>query len=259
MGSFAWLKDIRCILFDWGGTLSRTERERDAIGHGIAGIAGLLGVDDESTRTSISASLGNLMQQAYQQADADPAHREVDVSQVLQRWGEQMGLTGRRQWDLARMVELLWQHWQGCLEPLGKPLPVLGALRERGYRLALLSNVAAPPDVCRSELARLGLLPLLESCTFSSQLGLRKPHPATFKAAIEELGNGGRVDPAGVVYIGDSPRWDVGGAKAAGLRAVLFRSRAADWPEEDYLKYQPDAVVDRLEELLVLFLPRKAG
>jgi putative hydrolase of the HAD superfamily len=259
MGSFAWLKDTRCILLDWGGTLCRTERERDAIGHGIAVIAGLLGVDDESTRASISASLGQLMQQAYQKADADPEHREVDVSQVLRHWGEQMGLTSRKQWDLPRMVEQLWRHWQGCLEPLGKPLSVLQALRQRGYRLGLLSNVAAPPEICRSELARLGLLPLLESCTFSSQLGLRKPHPATFNAALNGLADGRPVDPATVVYVGDSPRWDIGGAKAAGLRAILFRSRDADWPEEDYLTYHPDAIVDRLDELLVLFLPRKSS
>jgi FMN phosphatase YigB (HAD superfamily) len=258
MGSFAWLKDIRYILFDWGGTLCRTERERDAIGRGIAGIADLLGVD-ESARTSISASLGTLMQQAYQKADADPAHREIDVSQVLQHWGEQMGLIGRKQWDLPRLVEQLWQHWQGCLEPLARPLPVLWTLRERGYRLALLSNVAAPPEICRGELTRLGFLPLFQCCTFSSQLGLRKPHPATFGAALQGLSDGKPIDPATVVYVGDSPRWDVGGAKGAGLRAVLFRSRAADWPEEDYLTYQPDAIIDRLDELLVLFLPRKGA
>ncbi len=257
MRNFAWLKDIQCILLDWGGTLCRTERERDAIGRGIAGIAETFGVDDEASRASISASLGNLLLQAYQQADADPQHHEIDIPQVLQRWGDQMGLSHRKQWDLTRMTGELWKHWQGCLEPLADPLPVLQALRQRGYRLALLSNVAAPPAVCRAELDRLGLSTLLESCTFSSELGLRKPHPAVFQRALDRLADGGRLDPQGVVYVGDSPRWDVGGAKAAGLRAILMRSRAADWPEEDYETYKPDAIIDRLRELLVMFLPRK--
>lgn len=257
MSAFVWLKGIECILFDWGGTLCRTDRERDAIGRGIVGIAGLLGVEDESTHASISTSLGSAIQHAYQAADADPEHREINVSVVLQSWGQQMGLTRRPQWDVPRMVEELWRHWQGCLEPLGKPLTVLAELQRRGYRLALLSNVAVPAPICRAELARLGLAPYLESCTFSSELGLRKPHPATFHKALDSLGNGSRENPQTVVYVGDSPRWDVGGAKAAGLRAVLLRSRAADWPEEDYQTYQPDAIVDRLDELLVLFLGKK--
>ena len=259
MGSFAWLKDIHCILFDWGGTLCRNDRERDAILRGIAGIAGLLGVDDEETRISISASLGTVMQQAHRAADADPEHREIDVPRVLQSWGEQMGFSRRRQWDLPRMVELLWQHWQGGAEHLAKPLPVLQELRRRGYRLALLSNVAAPSAICRAELDRLGLAPFFEGFTFSSEVGLRKPHPAIFRKALDGLTNGGTLEPRNVVYVGDSPRWDVGGAKESGMRAVLLRSRAADWPESDYETYKPDAIIDRLDELLVLFLPRTNG
>ncbi len=258
MSRFAWVRDIECILFDWGGTLCRSERERDAMIRGIGEIAALLGVDDADTRTSISASLGNAMQQAYLAADADPEHREIDAAQVLQAWGEQMGLARRKQWDVARLVEKFWKHWQGCIEPLAKPVPVLAELRRRGYRLGLLSNVAAPSAVCRGELQRLGLLEFFECCTFSSELRLRKPHPAVFKAALDGMCDGQALDPGQVVYVGDSPRWDVGGAKAAGMRAVLFRSRATDWPEEDYERYRPDAVIDRLDELLLLFLARKA-
>ncbi len=259
MGSFAWLKDIRGILLDWGGTLCRNDRERDAILRGIAGIAEVLGVIDEAARTSISASLGKVMQQAHLKADSDPEHREIDVPGVLQTWGDQMGFARRKQWDLPRIVEELWKHWQGYAEHLAKPLPVLEELRRRGYRLGLLSNVAAPAAVCRAELQRLGLLPFFECCTFSSELGLRKPHPTVFRNALEGMKNGDTLEPQNVVYVGDSPRLDVGGAKAAGMRAVLFRSRAADWPESDYETYKPDAVIDRLDELLVLFQPRRAA
>jgi HAD superfamily hydrolase (TIGR01549 family) len=259
MGSFSWLKDIECVLLDWGGTLCRSDRERDAILRGIVGITTLLGLEDEAARASISASLGKVMQQAYQKADTDPEHREIDVPRALQAWGEQMGFARRRQWDLPRMLDELWNQWVGCLEPLGKPVPVLEELRRRGYRLALLSNVAAPPAVCRAELRRLGLEPLLECCTFSSEIGRRKPHPAIFQKVLEVLGDGTPVEPKTIVYVGDSPRWDVGGAKAAGMRAVLFRGRTGDWPESDYQTYKPDAVVDRLDELLVLFRGRGLG
>jgi HAD superfamily hydrolase (TIGR01549 family) len=259
MGGFAWLKNIRGILFDWGGTLCRNDRERDAIARGIAGIAEVLGVNEEAARTSISASLGKVMQQAYLKADSDAEHREIDVPGVLQTWGEQMGFDRRKQWDLPRIVEELWKHWQGGAEHLGKPLPVLGELRRRGYHLGLLSNVSASAAICRAELQRLGLLPFFECCTFSSELGLRKPHVTAFRKALEGLKKGDALQPQNVVYVGDSPRWDVGGAKNAGMRAVLFRSRAADWPESDYETYKPDAVVDRLDELLLLFQPSKSS
>jgi HAD superfamily hydrolase (TIGR01549 family) len=259
MSNFGWLREIRCILLDWGGTLCRNDRERDSILHGIEGIAHVLGVEDESARLSVSAALGTVMQQAQRAADADPEHREIDVPRVLQNWGEQMGFTRRKQWDLPRMVELLWQHWQGGAVHLGKPVPVLEELRRRGYQLGLISNVVAPPAVCHAELQRLGLASLLDSFTFSSEVGVRKPHPAIFRRAMDRACSGGGLEPRQMAYVGDSPRWDVGGAKAAGMRAVLLRSRVADWPESDYETYKPDAIIDRLDELLVLFQPKKAA
>lgn len=257
MSRLGWLRTIRYVLFDWGGTLCRTDRERDAIRKGIESVADQLGIDP-AARASVAASLGKALQEAYAQCDLDAEHRELDVSCVMARWGEQMGFARKRNWDLARMVESLWQHWQGCLELLDEPAVVLQELRRRGYVMGLLSNVAAPGDVCRAELQRLGLLEFFQACTFSSEIGLRKPHRVVFDKAVASFSNGSVVDPQCVVYVGDSPRWDVGGAKGAGLRTILFRSRAASWPEEDFEAYKPDAIIDRLSELLIL-MPRKAG
>lgn len=257
MGRLDWIRSIRCVVFDWGGTLCRSDRERDAILKGIQAVAEELNIDP-AARAAVAASLGKSLQQAYGRCDADPEHRELDVAAIMAGWGEQMGLSSKRHWNLARMVETLWRYWQGCLEPLGRPAPVLEELRRRGYRLSLLSNVAAPPAVCRAELRRLGLLDYFGSCTFSSELGLRKPHRAIFEKALACLADGAHLDPSHVVYVGDSPRWDVGGARAAGLRTVLFRSQVVTWPDEDYQAHRPDAVIDRLDELLIL-LPRKSA
>ncbi len=255
MGGFNWLREIRCILFDWGGTLCRNERERDAIVRGITGIAAHLGFD-EKARVGVAASLGKVMQQAYLKADADPSCREVDVPAVLQAWGEQMGLAGKSRWDVPALTDALWEYWPGGIELLARPIPVLTELRRRGYRLGLLSNVAAPPAVCRAALEGMGLLEHFESCTFSSEIGLRKPHPDVFRCALEAMRDGGPLEPRNVVYVGDSPRCDIGGAQAASMRAVLFRGGASDWSREDSPKHKPDAIIDRMEELLVLFLPR---
>jgi FMN phosphatase YigB (HAD superfamily) len=256
MSSLGWLRTIRYVLFDWGGTLCRNDRERDAIGKGIESIADQLGIDP-AARVSVAASLGKALQEAYMQCDLDPEHRELDAPAIMSQWGDQMGLSRRQNWDLSRMVQALWQHWQGCADLLGEPIPVLEELRRRGYTMALLSNVSAPAEVCRAELQRLGLLGFFRACTFSSELGLRKPHKVVFETAVARLTDGAAVDPSCVVYVGDSPRWDVGGARAVGLRTILFRSPASSWPEEDFDTYEPDAIIDRLPELLLLLPQRR--
>jgi putative hydrolase of the HAD superfamily len=46
-----------------------------------------------------------------------------------------------------------------------------------------------------------------------------KPHPAIYRQALEELG----VAPSEAVMVGDDLRADIGGALAAGMRAVWVR------------------------------------
>jgi putative hydrolase of the HAD superfamily len=58
------------------------------------------------------------------------------------------------------------------------------------------------------------LAPLLATIVDSSVVGVRKPDPAIFALAVERLG----VEPAEVLYVGDSFDKDIVGAHAAGLR-----------------------------------------
>jgi len=67
----------------------------------------------------------------------------------------------------------------------------------------------------------------------SATIGYEKPHPEAFRLALEAVGH-----PRQVWMIGDNPVADVGGAEAAGLRAILVRRedgeaqlRAADLTE----------------------------
>lgn len=52
----------------------------------------------------------------------------------------------------------------------------------------------------------------------SSVVGIAKPDPAIFHHTLELIG----VDPSDAVHIGDSVRFDVEGAQAAGVRALHF-------------------------------------
>jgi putative hydrolase of the HAD superfamily len=90
----------------------------------------------------------------------------------------------------------------------------LRALRTRGLRLGVVSNFDGRlPGL----MAGLGLAPLVDAVTHSSLAGAAKPDPAIFHAALTRLG----VAPPEALHVGDDPRADVEGARAAGMHALL--------------------------------------
>lgn len=92
--------------------------------------------------------------------------------------------------------------------------PALRTLRARGVRLVVASNWdSSLPEV----LERAGLSALVDAVVSSAGVGVTKPAPELFEAALARVGV-----PAGrALHVGDSIRGDVEGALAAGLRAVL--------------------------------------
>jgi putative hydrolase of the HAD superfamily len=109
-------------------------------------------------------------------------------------------------------------------------LPVLAALRERGLRVAIVSNTpwGSSAEDWRIELARHGLLAAVDAAVFCVDVGYRKPHPAPIERALALLD----VPAAEAAFVGDDPRWDVAGAQAAGVRPILLaKNSAAVMPE----------------------------
>jgi putative hydrolase of the HAD superfamily len=94
---------------------------------------------------------------------------------------------------------------------------VLRELRARGARLVVVSNW----DVSLHDvLAATGLRPLLDAVVTSAELGAAKPDPAIFAAALRAAGG---VPASTAVHVGDDEEADAGGARAAGIAAVLVR------------------------------------
>jgi putative hydrolase of the HAD superfamily len=101
---------------------------------------------------------------------------------------------------------------------------VLARLRAGGARLAVVSNW----DVSLHDvLERTGLRPLVDVVVISAELGVAKPDPAIFRAALDRLG----APADGAVHVGDSLEHDVAGARAAGLEAVLVARNGAPAPD----------------------------
>jgi len=121
-------------------------------------------------------------------------------------------------------------------------LDTLRALREQGLKLGVVSNTYQRGPVLLAQLAQSGALPYIDVTVFSSEEGLRKPHPSLFQKPLAELG----VVPEEAVFVGDSPEADVRGAQAVGMRAVLTRQ----YRQESVEGVTPDRIIWRLPELI---------
>lgn len=96
--------------------------------------------------------------------------------------------------------------------------PALDDLAQAGLRLALVSNWS---DQLPRLLEQLGLLACFEVLAVSQLVGCEKPQRGLFEHALARLG----VPPEHALHVGDHPRNDVAGARAAGLAALLLDRR----------------------------------
>ncbi len=118
--------------------------------------------------------------------------------------------------------------------------PGLEALKQRGLRLAILSN--GEPKMLQAAAQNAGILPLLDRVISVEEVGVFKPSPRVYGLAPERLG----VSSAELGFV-SSNGWDVAGAASAGLRALWIQRSAAEPPEE--LGFGAERVVQALTDL----------
>lgn len=141
-------------------------------------------------------------------------------------------LTALREVDRERS---LWRV------PVEGAAETLGALRARGYPVAVVSNSDGRVE---GLLRQVGLRELVSFVLDSHVEGIEKPDPEIFHRATQRLG----VSGTQVAYVGDIYSIDVKGARAAGLVPVLL----------DAVDSYADADCERLRRLPEL-LDRLAG
>jgi putative hydrolase of the HAD superfamily len=103
------------------------------------------------------------------------------------------------------------------LQPYSNVVPTLLRLRERGLKLAIVSD--APSMRAWMRLTELGLQDFFDVVVTFDDTGERKPSPLPFEKALRELG----LKPSEVLMTGDWPERDVAGAKALGIRTCFAR------------------------------------
>ena len=131
---------------------------------------------------------------------------------------------------LERWETDYWERVKAMTRVFPEAEDVLRRLRERAYRLALITNAQGQREEGKH---RLGGYPelerLFEVIVVAGEGGIPpKPDPAPFRLCLDKMG----LAPEEALYVGDDWRIDVRGAEAVGMRAVWLKHRLVqrNWP-----------------------------
>jgi putative hydrolase of the HAD superfamily len=116
-------------------------------------------------------------------------------------------------------------------------IQTLAELKNRGLRLAIISNYDSRID---DLLRDFEIEHFFDGVHISSRSGTAKPDTEIFLSALKYH----RVEPQAALHVGDSPREDVEGASAVGMRAVLLDRNQSYRSNNELIR------IGNLEELL---------
>ena len=209
MGSFrppaassSQVSRVRAIFFDAGNTLVFADRSKTLAPLTSRGIA----VTEPQIHAAERAS------RRYRDANSTSTSENPDLQFWHIYYRELLGPSA----DETLIDELVMAartsgNWN---VPTPNAREILTRLRQK-YRLAIISN---SDGNIASLFVRLGLADLFETVTDSGQVGVQKPHPDIFRAALKSL----NVTADESLYVGDVYSIDYLGAKSAGMQAIVF-------------------------------------
>lgn len=209
---------IEAVTFDFHNTLARcdawfTLEVRELVPETLCLLAARgLAPDDAALRDRARAAYREL------RVGIQESGVERDATACALATLDLVGVVVPREAVVAAVDELM----RGTLDEVA-PLPgAIGAVRElrrRGIRCGVVSNAIYPPFLDWT-LDRFGLGDAFAAVVTSAGTGCYKSQPAIYQEAVRRLG----ATAAGTVHVGDSYRFDVQGARRAGIRAVWYAS-----------------------------------
>ncbi len=110
----------------------------------------------------------------------------------------------------------------------------LSALKARGYMLGIVTDTALPVHVKLAWFARGGFGNIWDTFISSRELGIQKPDPRIYQAALRQLG----LSPHQAAFVGHA-KSELDGARAVGLRTIAFNYENGA-VADDYLERFPD-------------------
>lgn len=231
---------VEAVLFDWGDTLMRWAWDEELLEEGHR--AGLAAIGREAD------GISSRFREEYLPFLWEPgAVEEIEYPGLVRELLGHFGIDVSDE-ELGRFLEAEHAAWQPARQLGAATHALLESLRDRGLKLGLVSNALDPPWLLHRDLEQLGVAERLDTAVFSSEVGLRTPHPAIFRAALERLG----VEPEQALFVGDSLANDVAGAAALGMttvQAVWFRAEEDPEIEPDFRAFTPHDVLNAVRRL----------
>jgi putative hydrolase of the HAD superfamily len=203
-------------LFDVGGTLIKFDERRRATAYAErAASVGVQVATQDAAR--VLAALDDELPERTRHLPLSLLPVSEQRAFWLDFWAEGFRQFGVAETDALRFANDLLDpvhggNFQSVFEDV---VPALHALQARGKQLGIISNFS--PN-CETLLRGLGLAQYFDFFIVSGILGVEKPDPRIFHAAIDAAGK----PVAELVYVGDSVFHDVEGAQAAGMDAILI-------------------------------------
>jgi putative hydrolase of the HAD superfamily len=210
---------LEAVLFDWGDTLMQFAYSPELVSAGHR--AGLAATGRDGLPEA--AEVTERFREEYEPLFWVPGTiEEIEYPDLVRRLLRDFGVEIDDE-ELGRYLEAEHRAWDPARILAAHTHPLLETLRARGLKLGLVSNAFDPGWLLHRDLEQMGLAERLDFSVFSSEVGMRKPHPAIFERALEALG----AEPEQALFVGDRLYEDVRGAAEVGMttvQALWFRA-----------------------------------
>ena len=190
-----------------------------------------------------------LIIQSFQYTYKMHLNKQVDKEDIIKNFGEILKITLDREFgeDSEKAIKTYRNFQTGNFEKL---ITIQKGVREgiieldrQGYKLGIVTSRLN--DSAIKGLKHFGLMDYFESIIGSDDTDQHKPDPTPALMALKKL----EGKPEETILVGDSP-FDILCGKNAGITSVAVGWSAL--PMDMILKYEPDYVVESMEELMRL-------
>jgi putative hydrolase of the HAD superfamily len=215
---------LEAVLFDWGDTLMQFAYSPELVSAGHRAGLAAIGRDD---LPEVDALTEHFREEYEPLFWAPGTIEEIEYPGLVRRLLADFGVEIDDD-QLGRYLQAEHTAWDPARILAANTHPLLESLRELGLKLGLVSNAFDPGWLLHHDLEQMGIAQRLDFSVFSSEFGLRKPHPAIFERALQAL----EVEAEHSLFVGDRLYEDVRGAAEVGMTTVqALWFRADDHPD----------------------------
>ena len=128
---------------------------------------------------------------------------------------------------VIELYDIYWNTILDNMEPEPYVVEVVAALKERGFRIGIGSNMTS--RIQYHKLQRLGLGPYLDFVTVSEETFFDKPDPRFFDRVLLKA----ECKPEECLFIGDNYQLDYIGSMEYGMQALWYVGKEKPWNHVD--------------------------